>query len=460
MNAISTPATNLVVYNTDLSSLMRYDGASWVSMASGYGLVSVNDSSGVPTFYSDLQDALETCKTSGGVFTVKLHSNITLSSSININSTGSGVGNGYVFDTLTIDGNGFKIEFDDSASTNAINITVPSRNINFLNLIVERLNGTGTHYAIYNNDGAMFNMSNCYVYCQNGTSFFMASEILDLGKSIFESGGSLATVVIGNNSDCRNFNAKSNGSGVAVDNNKKASYFTCENTSTGQAYNGDPDSEGSFFLAKSNTGNCIDNGNGSAICTNFKAISVSGIAVKTDSSGRFVDFYAETGNNTALRCDLSFIYNGVCVNNSTSPTVYSVRCQEIDNLFCKNNGSGYALDSFQNTSATINRWNKITAISIGGIAGTIRSNAGQIKNSTFISTYNNANGHAIFLQVNGCSLLNCIFEVVNSSANGINATSAITANIANCTINGATTPINANITVNTSTDLGDGNRSY
>ena len=38
MNAISTPATNLVVYNTDLSSLMRYDGANWVSMASGYGL--------------------------------------------------------------------------------------------------------------------------------------------------------------------------------------------------------------------------------------------------------------------------------------------------------------------------------------------------------------------------------------------------------------------------------------
>ena len=449
-----SPSTGDFVYDTDLNSLQRYDGSNWVDVAKGYGLIEVitNSDNSIPKYFTDLQTALDTCKTSGSINTVTLKSNITLSSQINVTTA-----NGFAFSEITLNGNGFKVTFDDASSDDVIDFTVAGKKITLLNLTIERLNGTGSHYAIYNNGAKYLNMVNCYAYCENGGSLFLAANNSDLGNSTFETNGSVDTLFIGNVTVCKHFTAISNGSGSAVDNNHKASYFICENTSTGEAYNGDNNSEGSFFTAKSNTGDCVDNGIGLATCSNFRAISVSGIAVKTDSNGIFYNFYAETGGNVALQCFLAYIKNGICINDSSSSTAYSVRCIEIDNLFCKNNGSGYALDSFQNTSFT-NYWNKITAISVGGIGATIRGNSGQIMQSTFISKYNNAGGHALKLQTNGCELLNCVYDVVNASANGVNSTSSVTAKIANSTFKGPATPINANVTVTASIDLGNGNR--
>ena len=98
MSGISA-ATNEIVYNKDLNSLQRYDGAVWVAMAAGYGIIEVKDSVGNPTFYSVFKDAM-TAISGNGVIT--LHSNILIDdaseqSTIAIN------------DTLTINGNGYTI---------------------------------------------------------------------------------------------------------------------------------------------------------------------------------------------------------------------------------------------------------------------------------------------------------------------------------------------------------------
>ena len=97
--AALSPSVGDFVYDTDLSSLQRYNGSLWVSVANGYGLVSVvtDSSNGIPEYFTDLQSALENCKSVGASCIVKLHSNITITSSININRGGSGTGNGYQY---------------------------------------------------------------------------------------------------------------------------------------------------------------------------------------------------------------------------------------------------------------------------------------------------------------------------------------------------------------------------
>ena len=80
-NAISSPDTNLMVFDTDLNSLQRYNGTIWVSQSNGYNLISVNDSNGTPTFYTDLQTAINATASKD---TVYIHSDIQLTSSVTI----------------------------------------------------------------------------------------------------------------------------------------------------------------------------------------------------------------------------------------------------------------------------------------------------------------------------------------------------------------------------------------
>ena len=80
-NAISSPDTNLMVFDTDNESIERYNGTIWVSQSNGYNLISVNDSNGIPTFYTDLQTAINATASKD---TVYIHSDIQLTSSVTI----------------------------------------------------------------------------------------------------------------------------------------------------------------------------------------------------------------------------------------------------------------------------------------------------------------------------------------------------------------------------------------
>ena len=117
MNAISSPDTHLVIFNTDLNALYRYNGSAWVAMAAGYGLISIKDSVGNPTFYSDLQTAI-TATTSAD--TVTIHSEIKLTSTVNIPARNSLTinfqGNRIYGDTSGGDFNLFTITANSSAS--------------------------------------------------------------------------------------------------------------------------------------------------------------------------------------------------------------------------------------------------------------------------------------------------------------------------------------------------------
>jgi len=96
MNAIVSPATNLLVYNTDLNGLYRYNGSAWVALSAGYGIIAVKDSSGYPTFYADLQTAINA---TADIDTVYIYSDIQVTSQISIPNRTS----------LTIEMNGHRI---------------------------------------------------------------------------------------------------------------------------------------------------------------------------------------------------------------------------------------------------------------------------------------------------------------------------------------------------------------
>lgn len=93
MNAITTPADNLLYFNTDAKALYRYDLAlvEWVPLSAGYGIIEVVDSSGYPRYYADLQTAVTNSGT-GGV--------------VNIRSSYSQLTSVLVPEELTINGNG------------------------------------------------------------------------------------------------------------------------------------------------------------------------------------------------------------------------------------------------------------------------------------------------------------------------------------------------------------------
>jgi hypothetical protein len=463
-----TPSTGDFVYDTDLDSLQRYDGAAWVDLAKGYGVIEVitDSDSGVPTYFTDLQTALETCKTSGSNNVVKLHSDISLSAQIDINSAGTGTGNGYQFNSLLIDGNGFEISFDDAGSTSTFDINLNHTcNISIVNTTIKRTSGTGTHYA-FDIDGDGFqtiSMANNYFYSDNGGAAFIrdiTGKMFDLGGTRFESDGSINTLTFRSYSMYyRNFSTVSNGSGAALFNwsDGDITNFTTENTSTGKAYDSNANAKASFFTAKSNSGVAVDANISSCVVTNFKAESTSGNAFLGFNA---TNFYLKTGNAVCLSAGAyANLKNGYVENNSTSSTMDTNTIEYCHNVTFVNYGSGYAAD-LNNTVSFNNKITNCTFISEGGIGAFLDTVGVEVYNCTFISRYNNAAGHACELDVSGCRLLGCVFIVENASANGLYSNTALNADVANCSFDNATTPINANITVNASTDLGNGNRQY
>ena len=76
-----SPSEGDFFYDTDLQSLQRYNGSDWVDISKGYGVCFINDSNGVPTFYSDLTTAF--AATSAGD-TVFMSANITETGNVTI----------------------------------------------------------------------------------------------------------------------------------------------------------------------------------------------------------------------------------------------------------------------------------------------------------------------------------------------------------------------------------------
>ena len=480
MNSIATPSTNELVFNTDLNGLYRYNGSSWVALSSGYGIIGVYSGSGngTPTFFADLQSALETCKASGGYFTVKLFSNITITSAIEIFNTGSGVGRAYAHRQITIDFNGFSLTNAQANATHCMHIepttSLGYQEVRLLNGNIFRLNNTGSGYAIRMDNGGFgtLQMSKMFVHAQNGATLILdvnpntsavgVERINDLGWSTLSNQNEY--VLISNNPSTQhtieNFKAISGGSVETVyANSAWLNNFRVQNTSSGIAlnfgFNAGTNNTASNFIAVSNSNTAVQVNSLSRV-TGFKAFSTTGRAIRSTSATVIDNFYAVTGNNIALSYapgnSVGSVTNGKCINNSTSECVGLYNFGYAHNIEAINLGSGLGLFWGSNQASRPAEISKCKGISTGGIGGQMEAIAAGYATADdceFVSRLNSSSGHA--LQVIGSQpklLTKCNLRVTNSGANAINATSAVTVNSRYCTHNDvASTPINANVTI-------------
>jgi hypothetical protein len=475
MNAIVGMSDNELVFNTDVKAIYRYDATllQWVALSSGYGIIAVysGSGSGVPTFFATLQSALETCKASGGYFTVKLYSNIIITSAIEIDYIGSGTGKAYQFRNLTIDFNGFSVTNAQANTSEGFDIKLSNtisvyQEITLINGAIIRTNGTGTHHAFKCNQAGRYGtvqMSKMFIYCQNsfGGAITLATnstatginKVCDLGGSTFVSQTGTALNV--EDINVINFTAIAHGSTFSLTSSSAImSRFSVENTSTGIALGVAGSVNCRYFTAFSNSGTCVNITNGTL--SNFTANSVSGIALNVTTGTVTIDkFNANTGNNYAVYVlgggiDIS---NGKARNNSTLDAVYIANFGSAQNIEGINLGSGVGILIGAN-QAHRNEASFCKGLSIGGIGGILSvpdaSARIDVTNCFFSSALNTSGGHAVRISSSAGAILlaNSHFKVLNSGANAVNATVATTIKSFGNTHNEvASTPINANVTI-------------
>ena len=489
MIAISSPADNLLVLNTQLHSLYRYDlpTTSWVSLSAGYGIISVNDSSGVPTYYADLQTACEVCKASGGVFTIEVHSNIILTSTINIKSNGSGIGNAYLFKSLTINLNGYNITNNQADTSGCFDVflrgsTGDVMNFSIINGGVLRTSGTGTHYAITSDYAGHYGnllFSKVFFYCQNSIAGNFEIEnpnindlnFNDFGGSVFYSDGATALNI--RDIYCENFSAISNSSANAIvtDTGVKIKNFSVKNISTGIALNLRRTAQAYFFTATATTNNAIylpDDYEG--VCSHFYAETTTGDTLYALNGGtqyerEFSNFELRATTGSCIRhLGTGGVFsNFYAINNGTSQTIEIADAIDMSNGQVTNRGSGLAL-TVVGVSTLVHNISFCKFTSYGDACANVSNTfIGQdisFDFCTFESKFDDVNGNAveILTDTGVTDFSNCKFKVTNATSNGIYSSSAKTIALTNSTFKGATTSINANVTITASTDLSNGNR--
>lgn len=403
MNGIVSPTTNEIVYNTDLNGLYRYDGAAWVGLSAGYGLVSVTDSSGTPTFYATIQSAI-TNSSSGE--TVTLHTDITETSTTTIN----------LKDGVNINLNGYTYTLNQASTNNCFSDNNIALECHIMNGVVKRTGGT-------------FSSSNSFCLEVDGNS------LIKCHTTVFESDFGTAARVDGtveggvfkgiqgayiNSGKLKNaicYGTTSNGiTAINV-----GSIYNCK----GYSDSGDGIIGAGYIFncyGESYSGNGV-NCNTSSFSFNVTGVSNSGIGVTIDSDGMNIN--GKSNSNYGVRLESGF--NSVTDVKGYSNSNYGVS-------FSSGSGNGV--------------FTNIVAHSKSNIAMSMLINAGSVyfTNITAITEWNNTGGHGIVVAGSDTDhyIIGAKIKVASSSAYGISGSKSI--HYSNVNVVGATTGIDPSIT--------------
>jgi len=382
------------------------------------GSFGISNSSGVYTFYSTLRSAM-TAATAGQ--TIEMFADVTETSGTAIDLKPG----------VTIQGNGHTYKHT-STTGNTFNVTTTGT-YNFMNINIKR-NVTTPGASSY-----IFACSPGGAFYQSYTLFFQGSYVeytWSTSTGVTQITGPAANASAMYIDGIRAF---ANGSGTmfASARIQTLKNSIIENSGTGGCFSSDNITGGSYIEnshLKTNSGTAAAfnyAGQGDAI-RNCTIITASGIGV---AGGTAYDTSSFSSTNRA--------FSGVncfgCIGSTGSGTVYYT-----GSAFNSTgvSSTGYVLTPFFTLSSFYN----CSLYSAGNIAVYDTGYSAALYNCSIISGYNNAAGHAISLAGAGVVVTNCYVSVVNSSANCLKGTSAITAKYSNNTFAGATTPVNANVT--------------
>jgi hypothetical protein len=398
MNAISTPATNLLVFNTDLEGLYRYDGANWVALSAGYGILSINNGSGNPTFYADLAAATSAVSAGG---TITIHSDIALTSQWTIDKN------------LTVNMNGYTISFNSSGTDDTI----------WVNYAV-----TQEQVFQFEGGGRVVRTGGSSSQINSLAMHYQCSDFLDMGSTQFFNDFGTALYIQSSKQSRGGFIwAEDTAVRTAL-----ATLIECNIYSN----NGD----GLFSNSGSNDEviNCfIDAPNGSGVkqagvkdC--YIIAGVDGVKdAGRDVSGNTI---IATGKGVETGNSLTIANNNIVAGSTGIQTGNS--CEVTGNSVV---AVGSAVNAFTNSNIFGNPLLKSTGAS--AVVGSVYKD---VINNVIITTSNNASHHGITTNnAQTHHILNNYIEVANAGANAIVQTNAATfVYSAGNTFKGMTTPLN------------------
>ena len=407
-NAILTPDLNLVVFDTDLNNLQRWNGSAWVSMSAGFGKIGIANNSGEYDFYSTFADAIAGASSGD---TIQLFTDIIETTDITVNCI-----NG-----VNINFNGFTYTLNTSGGSNAFTL------------------GTGVSMSMFNGrilrTGATASSTSKVAIRGSGVGTFKANSMIfenDFGTAGYFSsslrkviGGKFYGLTIG----CYLSSAILENSYL----NSESSY-ALELLSGGTARN---------CYAYSLSGYGVYNNNGKAYdCTGFSSGSIG--------------FYMNNGFTYGCKGYSSANYGLVIAGSSGDVSDifgYSSAGSGVNLARSANNIVGVSTSSYgvRYTSGSGNQvFSNVTASSTSASGLYIFKNAGTVEfsNINVITTWNNAAGHAltVFGTSNNIIISKGSLRVENSSANCLYSSGAKSLYFVGLAFTNSTTAVNANIT--------------
>ena len=374
MNAISSPDTHLLIFNTDLNALYRYNGSTWVALAAGYGILGIASTGGNYTYYSTYTLAM-TAAVAGE--TVEQFGNITETSNVTIT----------IKDGVSINMNGYTYTTDGSTVGAFYHDDNGYEQTRFQNGTVKHINTGGVSNALSIGGESHMDCTGLIVisdgaYCLNFNTDGVQKGRL-IGGSYIHTGGS--------------------GYNHIIEGNVYGAYFN-----TG---------DGAVRIIGGSLDNCRIDGCiiiASGIISNSRVIGGS-YSHAISNEGVVFNTYA----SSALFRGISNGTNGI-VENSTgisnaSDGIYST-------AGTVNNSRGKSTASYGIYMNNVNAYAN-GCIAESSAAAAIRLNLGKIYNCKAICTFNDPSGDGILItQNNGFEIIDCYATVVNSSAFAVDGT--------------------------------------
>lgn len=407
------PLTRTITINGTTFDLSA--NRSW-TIGSSSGVCGISNSSGVYTFYTTLQDALNAVTTGQ---TVEIFSNITLAAGLTL-----GV-------SCNINFNGYNVTLT-SAATNTLTLNSPGTDYNFYN-------GSLTHIGTGANTGCVINAIggariNCYAFNINFTTTTVANYAVKFNNvssylrgaviNISNQGGGISSA----QSSTAVYNCNIyGGTGIGIIGCQGGISF-CNidmNNTTGNA---------GLTISGGFIHNCssISRGAGNAVITNSGTINNSA--------------FINTSNGITAGLDNLPILNNCVITSTNERAVFgssfrlygcTIRSLGLGVIAVSVNGDTITLENSSVTSNGV----CIQTISNGGA---VLTNT-RIINNTLRSLQNTNDGHCITLVGSGLSgsrIQGNHLTVTNSGAYCVRATGASTSKINGNNYNGTATPLN------------------
>jgi len=393
--------------NGTIGQVLTTDGAgatSWATVGPSSGLFGIANTSGVYTYYATLTLAMAAATAGQTIelftdFTESTATAITLKNGVNIN------GNGHTYNYTAATGNCF--------IDNGVAVTC-----SILNLIVNRTSHTsGSVWTITSTSSNIdFLGSKTYLTSASGTSYVASISGLATNLWVKGTGTSLNGIAGGQLTNCY---AEVTGGGIAL-----YGYYSTFTYCIGKSVSG----KGIYIAEYTGIINCVgistslygieiegnDTTYNGAFCSNSVGISTSSIGIRA-RNGKFINC---TGRSTSGLAGQGHTGGG---------TFYNCSFYSNTNYAFQGNGSVAHNCSFESDGSPV-------------LYNTF------LDNSFVHCKWNNSGGHAFIIDNSAYTSINNYLRVTNTSANCLNNSVAISIKYSNNTFQGATTPVNANIT--------------